>query len=47
MKEVKITCDCGKEADISNLSDNFDYIGCDEENNPMFKCKDCGVIVSG
>jgi DNA-directed RNA polymerase subunit RPC12/RpoP len=41
-------CKCGKE--INNpyeVEENFEYVGCDERNNPYFKCKDCGVVVPG
>lgn len=42
-----ITCHCGKTVDIGNLSDNFEYVGCDEKNNPVFRCKECHVDVYG
>jgi hypothetical protein len=46
-EEVKLKCNCGKEVDINNLSDNFEYVGCDKENNPIFKCKNCNIYVWG
>lgn len=46
MDEIKTTCKCGKEIkDVYNPQENFEYVGCDNENSPCFKCKDCGVIV--
>jgi hypothetical protein len=45
--EIKYKCNCGKQGNINNLSDNFEYAGCDEENNPIFMCKDCNVFVWG
>lgn len=42
-----LICNCGKSADIKNLSENFEYVGCDETDNPCFRCKDCGVDVAG
>ena len=46
-KETRLVCDCGKEVDINNLLGNFEYAGCDEQNNPVFRCKDCNVYVYG
>ncbi len=48
MEEIKYICDCGKKIDnVYNPPDNFEYAGCDEEDNPTFKCKDCGVYIYG
>lgn len=47
---IRLTCDCGKEVVLTsplNLPDNFEYVGTDQENNPVFRCKDCGVDVWG
>lgn len=46
-EEARFECNCGKEVDINNPSDNFEYVGCDEQNNPVFKCKDCDICVWG
>ena len=46
-EEIKFKCDCKKEVDVYNVPDNFEYVGCDENNNPIFKCKDCGIYVWG
>ena len=40
-------CNCGKTVDLKKLSSNFEYIGCDEETNPVFRCKDCHIDVCG
>lgn len=46
MDEIKVICKCGKEIDDSyNPPDNFEYVGCDEKNCPVFRCKDCGIYV--
>ncbi|AGK97391.1 hypothetical protein [Clostridium pasteurianum] len=47
---MRFKCNCGKEVnldDIPKTLEIFDYLGTDEKNNPIFKCKKCGVIVSG
>ena len=46
--KIKFICKCGKKIkDIYNPPNNFEYIACDEENNPFFKCKDCKEYVWG
>lgn len=48
--EIKLEgkCNCGKEVNVNEeLPENFRYVGCDEETNPVFQCKDCGVYVYG
>ncbi len=40
-------CHCDKKVDVYNLSSNFEYLGCDEENNPVFRCRVCGDEVWG
>lgn len=45
--KIKYKCNCGKDVNIYSLSDNFEYAGCDNENNPIFKCKDCDTYVFG
>lgn len=40
-------CNCGKSVDIGNPSDNFEYVGWDEKNNPVFRCEDCHIDVCG
>jgi hypothetical protein len=48
--EIKLKCNCGKEVSIYSSRDNFnsfEYTGCDEENNPIFRCKDCDIYVWG
>lgn len=46
-EEIKFKCKCGKEIDMNNIPENFQYIGCNEENYPVFICKDCGEYVWG
>ena len=45
--EYKSKCNCNKEVDVYNLQDNFEYVGCNDKNNPTFKCKICGVCLYG
>lgn len=45
--EIKLKCNCEKEVNVYDVPDNFEYVGCDENNNPIFKCKDCGIYVLG
>ena len=46
--KVKTMCDCGKAVDSPySPVNNFEYVGVDEENNPVFRCKDCNVDVWG
>lgn len=47
VKGIRITCNCGKKINLQYISINFQYIGCDNKNNPLFKCKDCGIVVWG
>ena len=48
MSEIKIICKCGiKIEDVYKPQENFEYVGCDEENNPYFKCKDCESFIWG
>lgn len=44
---INSICDCGKTVDIGNISDNFKYVGCDEDNNPYFECNICHKHVAG
>ena len=46
--KVKTMCDCGKAVDSPySPVNNFEYVGVDEESNPIFRCKDCHVDVWG
>lgn len=46
--EVKMMCDCGKVVDSPySPVNNFEYVGVNEESNPIFRCKDCNVDVWG
>ena len=44
---IKLKCNCNKEVNLYNLQDDFEYVGCDDKNNPIFKCKTCGVYLYG
>lgn len=45
--EIKYKCNCEKEVNVYNVPDNFEYAGCNKENDPIFKCKDCGIFIWG
>jgi|GEM_PF-3751639 hypothetical protein len=46
--KTKPKCNCGKEVNaIKEIPDNFEFVGCDEKNNPVFQCVNCKVYVYG
>lgn len=46
--KIKTTCKCVKKVtDVYKPEENFKFAGCDNENNPFFRCKDCDELVWG
>lgn len=46
-KTTKCNCKTDNEVDMSKTQEKFEYAGCDDKDNPTFKCKVCGVRVWG